>query len=282
MIKKLYVEVADTPIKRETGLMGRKQLSSDRGMLFKFPNKMKLSFWMKDTYIPLDIAFVDDDGKILQIEQMSPLNTKSIRSVFPCKYAIETNKNWFKDNHVGVGDYIDGLLDWHRYAQNKSKVNVNPMSNEEYELLNRQMDKSIQQRLMTIDKHNKIVGTLGLSDKLVDVIIMYYTLDHGKQLLPRICRGPFSFEAGVNTDELVRLNDMSPAVSGTNPGYGRWECLPGEKTLAVENIMSMQEIYRNDPYAKKTPIIFDNINEARQFMSKNVSFNAGKKKKGKK
>lgn len=117
-MKHLYVEIANDPIKRENGLMDRKSMGKNNGMLFKFPYARRLSFWMKNTYIPLDIAYVDDNGKILQIEQMSPLNTRAIVSNHECRYALEVNKGWFKDNGIKVGNYLGGIgFDFTRKAQ---------------------------------------------------------------------------------------------------------------------------------------------------------------------
>lgn len=117
-MKQLYVEIANDPIKRENGLMDRKSMGKNNGMLFKFPYARRLSFWMKNTYIPLDIAYVDDNGKILQIEQMSPLNTRAIVSNHECRYALEVNKGWFKDNGIKVGNYLGGIgFDFTRKAQ---------------------------------------------------------------------------------------------------------------------------------------------------------------------
>lgn len=107
-MKKLYVELADTPMKREYGLMDRKALAENHGMLFKFPYAHNLRFWMKDTYIPLDIAFLDDEGKILQIEKMYPLSTRAITANRPCKYALEVTAGWFKENSIGIGMAIAG------------------------------------------------------------------------------------------------------------------------------------------------------------------------------
>lgn len=105
-MKRLFIKVADTPSKREMGLMFCKAMDKNSGMMFKFPYAHHLRFWMKNTYIPLDIAFMDDDGKILQIETMNPLSTKAITSVHPCKYALEVNGGWFKNNSIEVGNVI--------------------------------------------------------------------------------------------------------------------------------------------------------------------------------
>ena len=107
-MKKLYVELADTPSKRERGLMNRKALADDHGMLFKFPYAHNLSFWMKNTYIPLDIAFLDDQGKITQIERMYPLSTRAVTANRPCKYALEVKAGWFKENGIGLDMCLSG------------------------------------------------------------------------------------------------------------------------------------------------------------------------------
>ena len=74
---------------------------------------------MANTYIPLDIAFFDDDGKIFQIESMTPLSTKKISSNKPCRYALEVNRGWFRDNNIRVGNYIGGvgISDLNKIAQ---------------------------------------------------------------------------------------------------------------------------------------------------------------------
>lgn len=106
-MKKIYVKMADTPSKREKGLMFRKNMEKNEGMLFSFPFSHRLSFWMKNTYIPLDIAFIDDDGKIFQIEPMhQTLSPRGVTSSNSCRYALEVNAGWFKENSVKVGDYI--------------------------------------------------------------------------------------------------------------------------------------------------------------------------------
>jgi uncharacterized protein len=102
----LRAEVADTPIKCEKGLMFRNKLEDDGGMLFVFDSPRKLNFWGRNTYIPLDIAFVSDNNTILKISNISPLNLKSISSDENCIMAIETNYNYFKNNRIKVGDKV--------------------------------------------------------------------------------------------------------------------------------------------------------------------------------
>ena len=85
----LKVEIADTPSKTAKGLMFRKSLRDDSGMIFKFNRPQKLSFWGLNTYIPLDIAFVNSENKITNISHISPLSTKPVTSDKACIIAIE-------------------------------------------------------------------------------------------------------------------------------------------------------------------------------------------------
>ncbi len=103
---KLTVELAETPKQREKGLQERKNLAENRGMLFLFPVSQELSFWSKKTYIPLSIAFLDDSGKIVQIESLPPEQLDPVRSEQPLRYALEVNAGWFQKNGIGVGDYL--------------------------------------------------------------------------------------------------------------------------------------------------------------------------------
>jgi len=106
--KRIYVEMADNHIKRQIGLQRRKSMGMNEGMLFRFPSAYNLAFWMKDTYIPLDIAFIADDGKILQISSMYPLSTRQVKSESPCRFALEVNRGWFKENDINIGDKFVG------------------------------------------------------------------------------------------------------------------------------------------------------------------------------
>ncbi len=87
--------------------MFRKELAKDSGMLFVFDKVKKVGFWMKNTYIPLSIAFIDISNRIFQIDNMWPLDEKNIHySIKPVKYALEVNLDWFKNNNIKVGDKI--------------------------------------------------------------------------------------------------------------------------------------------------------------------------------
>ncbi|MFC1670454.1 DUF192 domain-containing protein [Spirochaetota bacterium] len=102
--KTLYVETAATVRKRNIGLMYRKNLDINHGMLFIFEDESKLSFWMKNTFIPLSIAYISNEGIINEILHMKPLDTSiTYESVKPAKYALEVNKGWFHNNQITKG-----------------------------------------------------------------------------------------------------------------------------------------------------------------------------------
>ncbi len=107
----LKVELATTPEEHAEGLMLRKELSEDNGMLFIYPSPRILTFWMKDTYIPLDIAFIDKDKTIVSIQHMKPLDDKHLYvSPSPVLYALEVNQGWFNRNGVEIGDRMEFVL----------------------------------------------------------------------------------------------------------------------------------------------------------------------------
>ena len=111
MVKSVRVTawVADTDEVRTEGLMfvTDDQMPEDRGMLFVFPDVDYLSFWMKNTLIPLDIAFMRSDGTIVTIHTMSALDEQTYRSTEPAQYALEMHAGWFDHHGVRVGDRID-------------------------------------------------------------------------------------------------------------------------------------------------------------------------------
>lgn len=106
------VEVADNSTERRQGLMFRATLPANEGMLFVFDREQFLSFWMKDTTIPLSIAFVSRDGKIVAIRDMEPLDERTLhQSPRPALYALEMNRGWFGRHEVAVGDRVEFLSD---------------------------------------------------------------------------------------------------------------------------------------------------------------------------
>lgn len=107
--EKLVVEVVDTPDQRATGLMNRFSLQPDHGMLFVFDKPQPLAFWMKNTYIPLSIAFVDRDGMIINIEDMRPQDESTHWSRANALYAIEVKQGWFAARGITPGTKVNGL-----------------------------------------------------------------------------------------------------------------------------------------------------------------------------
>ena len=105
----LKVELALSEEQRERGLMYRKQLGHDEGMVFVFDEPAYQSMWMKNTLIPLSVAFLDADGRILNILDMQPETLDTHTSAGPARYAIETNIGWFERNKVKAGDKVTGL-----------------------------------------------------------------------------------------------------------------------------------------------------------------------------
>jgi hypothetical protein len=107
--ERVKVEVARTREHRRRGLMHRKSLDEMAGMLFVWPEAAPRSFWMHDTLIPLSIAFIADDGTILQIEEMKALDEGHTYSRHAVRLALEMNCAWFALHGVKVGDRIAGL-----------------------------------------------------------------------------------------------------------------------------------------------------------------------------
>lgn len=101
---KLAVEIADTDALRMKGLMDRKHMPAGRGMLFVFEREQPLSFWMKNTYIPLSIAYIDGSGTINEMYDMKPLDTSvTYPSAKPATFALEVNQGWFEKNTITRG-----------------------------------------------------------------------------------------------------------------------------------------------------------------------------------
>jgi len=107
---RINAEVADDPDEKTIGLMGRKELAEGSGMLFVFSGPQPMGFWMKDTLIPLSIAYINGHGVIREIHDMQPLEENSITSMFrDLVYALEVPQGWFAKNGILAGDKVTGL-----------------------------------------------------------------------------------------------------------------------------------------------------------------------------
>ena len=102
----LTVELAVTDAQRAQGLMHRTELNDGQGMLFIFDRDQVLSFWMKDTVIPLSIAYIAADGRIVEIFDLEPLNLNPVHSSRSVRYALEVPRNWFERAGLGPGDRV--------------------------------------------------------------------------------------------------------------------------------------------------------------------------------
>ena len=103
----IQVEIADDADERQRGLMYRESLGENEGMLFVYPEQRTLGFWMQNTLIPLDIAYIDREGRIVDIQQMEPQTTETHDSAAPAMYALEMNQGWFEANGIRIGDRIE-------------------------------------------------------------------------------------------------------------------------------------------------------------------------------
>jgi uncharacterized membrane protein (UPF0127 family) len=107
--EKIQAQVASTPESQQLGLMYRKSMPANEGMLFAFSSKAGHCFWMKNTELPLAIAFIGDDGRIVNIEEMLPQTENNHCPLKPVRFALEMNKGWFAQKKLGPGSLIEGL-----------------------------------------------------------------------------------------------------------------------------------------------------------------------------
>lgn len=105
----IQAEAAATPAQREQGLMFREKMGANEGMVFLFGTPTTVCMWMKNTLIPLSVAFIDEQGKIVNIADMQPQSTESHCGDKPVKYALEMNQGWFKQKNIKPGTVVDGL-----------------------------------------------------------------------------------------------------------------------------------------------------------------------------
>ena len=108
-IHRIKAEVADSQLERSRGLMLRNALPANSGMLFVFERAALHCFWMKNTLIPLTIAFLDDDGTIVTLTDMQPHDETSNCPAKAIRYALEMDQGWFKSKGIKTGDRISGI-----------------------------------------------------------------------------------------------------------------------------------------------------------------------------
>jgi uncharacterized membrane protein (UPF0127 family) len=105
----VIAEVANTPEAREQGLMYRKHLRGNHGMLFVFPESGVHALWMKNTSVPLSVAFLDEQGVIINIDDMVPFSDEQHHSAAPAKFALEMPIGWFSKREIKPGAKVEGL-----------------------------------------------------------------------------------------------------------------------------------------------------------------------------
>lgn len=105
----VVAEVADEPDERAAGLMYRESLDDDHGMIFVYPDERPRSFWMKNTPLPLSIAYLSAAGRVVSIKDMEPLSTRPVLSDYGAQYALEMERGWFARHGVTAGAKVTGL-----------------------------------------------------------------------------------------------------------------------------------------------------------------------------
>ena len=106
---RIEAEVAATPESRQTGMMLRTSMPSHRGMLFVFTDSAKHCMWMRNTLVPLSVAFLDEKCRILNVEEMQPKTEDNHCAAKPARYALEMNLGWFRSRGLGAGFAIGGI-----------------------------------------------------------------------------------------------------------------------------------------------------------------------------
>lgn len=103
----IKIQIVEEDKARRKGLMFRQNMPKEEGMLFIHDGPELCGYYMKNTFIPLSIAYADDEGTIFQIEDMNPGDLTSVMSIQPALYALEMNKGWFDDNGIVIGNIIE-------------------------------------------------------------------------------------------------------------------------------------------------------------------------------
>ena len=236
--------MANTHIKQTQGLMGRKHLPKNYGMLFDFGKERDLSFWMYNTYLPLQIAFIKGNGKIGQIEQMVPLSTRAIKSDCKYRYALEVIDGWFDKNNVKVGAAINVAPQ----ASPQSPANTNEQQVMNADTYDVQIVESYKDILKRADEQN------------VPLVIEYVT-DEGQKVVPALIEPPFEFLEAKDGDPEGRV--LAWNFQNIDYGKGPDKNYTGRKSYIIENIQAIRD-YNNkadvvsvkqvDDLAQKMPL----------------------------
>jgi uncharacterized membrane protein (UPF0127 family) len=115
----IQAEVVTKTAERIQGLMYRRNLEQNSGMLFVYERPARLNFWMKNTLIPLDIAFICDNGRLAHIAEMDPQTTRIHRSPLAVRYALEVNQGWFNQRRIEINSVAQFTL---LYASRSSQL----------------------------------------------------------------------------------------------------------------------------------------------------------------
>lgn len=105
----IKAEVASSEEERARGLMFRQRLGQNEGMVFRFPGPRQACMWMKNTLLPLSVAFISEDGRIVNIEDMKPQTLDAHCGKKPVRYALEMSQGWFRERNIQPGAMISGL-----------------------------------------------------------------------------------------------------------------------------------------------------------------------------
>jgi len=211
-------------------------------MLFKFPHPSNLSFWMRDTYIPLDVAFIGDDGRVLQIETMSPLSTKAVRSIHLCRYALEVNKGWFDKNNIREGSIIIGEGITGRHLHRKAQMIEAPVETPPKEMTPSQAAPQVapqmalpQSKLYQEEVDPDVMLNLDFKTRIQEADLMnkkltlIYQKKDGYVLPPKTISPPFL----LGPDE---FGDHDSLVTAWDEQEGQW------KSFLIDNILDMEEV----------------------------------------
>lgn len=106
---RIEAEVAHTAQARQVGLMMRKTMAPQHGMVFVFEHDATHCMWMKNTFLPLSVAFVDAQGKVINIEDMQPQSEDNHCAAAPARFALEMNLGWFRERGIKAGDVLRGF-----------------------------------------------------------------------------------------------------------------------------------------------------------------------------